>query len=199
MNFLPVEYSVPRAMLKYLFHRSSGSRFPDTPDGAEKFTYHKRSGIKALLFALLLAAIVETVVLHYFLAMWNHWIALVATASSVWVVLQVLAQIRAIGMRPVFIDDGVLCIRNGMYELSRIPLSAIERVTVTGKDAEAGDSQMKPLHCCVPAGHNVIVYLNQQQEATLLYGKRRPFQAALLAIDEPQRFAEALSVSGEAT
>ncbi|MGI9519023.1 MAG: hypothetical protein ACR2NP_18365 [Pirellulaceae bacterium] len=185
-------------MFQYLL-RNPGKPIPvDAPPGAEIFFYHQKSGMRAILFALVMAGIVEMTALHYFLSLWNHWVAWTATLSTLWVVLTILAQMRAVGCRPILVTDDHLNVRNGMYDLAEIPRSAIERVEVTGRDPKKDSTQDKPLPGCIPVSHNVIVWLNKSLEATLLYGKKRDFQVALLFVDDPQRLASLLKTDDAA-
>ncbi|MEM7453384.1 MAG: hypothetical protein AAF456_03410 [Planctomycetota bacterium] len=179
-------------MLKYLFANSSAVRAKEIPDDAEVFTYHEKSAIQALLGGFMMAAFVEATVLHILLAYWNHWIALVATLSTVWVVFQIVAQIRAAAMRPVFIADNKLVLRNGAFDLATIPLDRIATVDVTIHDPDYDDSEPKPLHVSFPASHSVVVTLTEPAQATILNRRQRDFQIALIAIDDADRFATSI-------
>ena len=184
-------------MLRFLLRRSSSEKPLDVPATARTFTYHKKSGISAIVVALLLASIVELTVVHYFVAKLSDVLAWVLTISSVWVSLTIVAQIRTLGWRPHFIDDGRLVVRNGMFDLAEIQLANIERIersTKTPKpESKPADAKVPmPLQTSVPVGHNVVVYLVEDVQATLLYGKRRPFRVALLYADEPAELCKSV-------
>ena len=104
-------------LLQYLLKNPFRPIPVDVPAGVDVFTSHTRSGVRAILIALIIVVIVEMTALHYFLALWNHWVAWVATLSSLWVALTVIAQIRAVACRPIYVTDESLCLRNGMYDL----------------------------------------------------------------------------------
>ena len=119
-------------MLKYLFVKpagvSSDRRWLDVPQDAEVFTYHQKHAGQALLGGLILAAIVEAAGVHLLISMWNHWVALAATLATAWFGLQVIAQIRAMGMRPIYIDQGHLILRNGAFDLADIAISQVDSI-----------------------------------------------------------------------
>ena len=175
-------------MLQFLFGRAAANH----PADAITFTYHRKSAIRVLLLALLMAAFVETVVLHFLISMWSHLVAWLATASSLWIALTVVAQIRSLSLRPIYLHQGQLHLRNGMYELAVIPVRSIDSVEVTARPPVAVSEGEKPLNACFPAGHNVVIRLDQEREATLLYGQRKTFRTALVHVDEPARLHQAL-------
>ena len=176
-------------MLSYLIGNVP-SDSPTDSTKAEAFYYYQKSAIKSLLFAFLLAAVVETTAVHVLVAMWSHWAAWLLTLSSLWVVVTIVAQIRAIGQRPILLTAGSIILRNGMYELVTIPRATIVSIEKTNDLPVAEDGQPKPLHACFPATPNLLIRLTQPQTATLMYGVQRPFQTAAIFVDEPKRLME---------
>lgn len=155
--------------------------------------------MSAIIIAFFLAALTELVVVHYFVAMWNDWVAWILTASSVWVALTIVAQLRTIGWRPHMIHNGDLVLRNGMYDLASISLENISGVEKTSVIPEENEGAFKPLQTSVPVSHNVIVRLTKPCEATLLYGQRRDFETALVFVDDPAAFCEVVVSHSVAT
>lgn len=183
-------------MLKYLFAKPAGvSSDPgwlDVPEGAKVFTYHQKHAGQILLGGLILAAIVEAAAVHVLISMWNHWVALAATLATVWFGLQVIAQIRAIGMRPMYIDGGRLMVRNGAFDLADIAISQIVSIEKSMKEIKSEKGQLPPLNVGFPATHNVVLRLKEPMEAMILNRKKRNFQIALLAIDDADRLVETI-------
>lgn len=183
-------------MLKYLFVKpagvSSDRRWLDVPQDAEVFTYHQKHAGQALLGGLILAAIVEAAGVHLLISMWNHWVALAATLATAWFGLQVIAQIRAMGMRPIYIDQGHLILRNGAFDLADIAISQVDSIEKSIKDFNREKGQLPPLNVGFPATHNVVLRLKEPLEAKILNRKKRDFQIALLAIDDADQFVETI-------
>ena len=140
-------------MLKYLFaqptERSTDGEWLDVPPGAEVFPYHREHGLRVLLFGLILVAVVEATALHWLISLWSHWLAVAATLTSVWLILQILAQIRAIGLRPIYIDQGQLFLRNGAFDIAHLPLADIESIEKSLQIFKI-DTNYKPLRPFLP-------------------------------------------------
>ncbi|MEE2907354.1 MAG: hypothetical protein VX527_05915 [Planctomycetota bacterium] len=183
-------------MLKYLLVKpdddSPGGKYLDVPRDAEVFTYHQKHSGRTLLAGLVLAAIVEATAIHFLIAIWNDWVALAATLTSVWLALQILAQIRAIGMRPIYIDQGHLMLRNGAFDLADVPLDHVESIERSTRECKRTKGELAPLNVGFPAAHNVILRLKEPMEARILNLKKRDFQVALLAIDDADRFVASI-------
>ena len=124
------------------------------------------------------------------ISLWSHWLALAATVTTVWLILQILAQIRAVGLRPIYINQGHLILRNGAFDLADVPVSQIESIEKSSREPNCEKGDLAPLNVSFPASHNIIMRLKEPAEATLLNRKKRDFQIALLAIDEGERLVE---------
>lgn len=183
-------------MLKFLFARPSeislDQKWLDVPENAEVFTYHKKSAGRALLSGLILAAVAEAAAIHVLLSMWNHWVAWVATLTTVWFVLQVIAQIRAMGIRPMYVYRDEFRIRNGAFDLAVVPISQIASIHKSTKEVKSEGNQLPPLNAGFPASHNVVITLIEPLEAKILNRKKRDFQIAVLAIDDVDRFVDVI-------
>ncbi|MEM7558578.1 MAG: hypothetical protein AAF394_05605 [Planctomycetota bacterium] len=179
-------------MIQYLFAQTvadeQGQRYLDVPAGAKAFSYHRKHAGQALLGGLMLAAAGEAVVVHLVLARWNHLLAWVATIATVWFGLQVLAQIRAVGIRPIFIDQGGVRLRNGAFDLAEVLIEQVVSVEESRASVPSDEAGLEPLNVGFPASHNVVLKLEEPSEATILNCKKRQFQVALLALDEPTKF-----------
>jgi len=179
----------------YLFRRKKSSAEVDAPDRAATFSYHVKSGMTAIICAFLMIAIVELTVVHYFVAKWNALLAWLLTISSIWVALTIMAQLRTLGWRPHVLYDRHLRLRNGMYDLASIPTGRVERVERSGKEPVTEKGGLQPLRTCVPIGHNIVLHLNDDCQATLLYGQSRPFRVALIYADDPGKMIDAVMSS----
>lgn len=178
-------------MIQYLFARfvayEQGQKCLDVPAGAATFFYHRKHAGQALLGGLMLAAAGEAVVVHLVLSKWSHLLAWLATIASVWFGLQVLAQIRAMGIRPIYVDQGRVRLRNGAFDLADVSLEEITSVEESRASVTQED-ELEPLNVGFPASHNVVLKLSEPTEATILNRKKRQFQVALLTLDEPTKF-----------
>ncbi|MDA7859056.1 hypothetical protein N9B12_00780 [bacterium] len=175
-------------MLEFLWRNQSENKTDSVPTGATCFSYHQSTGIRALLCGFLVVALVEATTIHILLSFVNHWLALAATLATVYFALQVIAQIRAVGMQPMYVHDETLKLRNGAFDIARVPVAEIATVELTSRNIDETGSGHKPLNVTFPAGHNVIVKLNKPNTCTILNRSTREFDLALLAIDNAKEF-----------
>jgi len=179
-------------MLKYLLAKPKNGPWLDLPQGADAFSYHQESGLRALLSGFLLVAIMEATVLHFLLAIWSHWIAIAATLSTVWLILQIISQIRAVGLRPIYIANNRLVLRNGAFDIAKIDIEQIESIDASAKDVDIEVDQLKPFNVCFPASHNVVLILKSPAQGIVFNRRKRDFQIALLAIDDKEGLVNTL-------
>ncbi|MDC3224518.1 hypothetical protein OAU26_06250 [Mariniblastus sp.] len=179
-------------MLKYLLASRSEILEASVPAGATTFTYHRNSALQALLCGFLMAALVEATVLHVVLAFWNHWLAIVATLTTALCALQIIGQIRAVGMRPIYFHEQRLTLRNGAFDLAEISIGQINRIELSFADVDVANDALKPLNVSFPASHNVTITLKTESEALILSRTKRNFDIALLAVDNAKEFVEFL-------
>ena len=179
-------------MIRYLWKPKPDPDDGLAPQGAICFTYHLNSGIRALLGGFLLAALVEAVALHVLLSFVNQWLAIAATLATLYFALQVIAQMRAVGMTPLYLHDGKLTLRNGAFEIGQIPIKDIAKVELTTQQIKVSKGRIKPLNVTYPAPHNVVLRLNSLQSATIMDRQKRDFEIALLAIDDATQFKAVL-------
>ena len=161
----------------------------ETPLDANIFSYHRSSGMTALLLVGVLIVTIEIAAVHILIAMFSHPLAWLASASSLYVGLLIVAQTRAIRSRPIYLHGQELHIRNGMFDLMTIKLNNIAAVTASSR---CENDPKRKLNATVPATHNVIVSLKEPTKANLLYGQTKMVDSILLHVDEPDRLIDAL-------
>ena len=154
-----------------------------------------------LLLGFLFAVLVELAACHFLLAQISHLAAWIATISSVYIVIMIVGQARALKWRPIYVKDDQLTIRNGMFELCSIPIDLIESAEQSresiSKDAwdiadEETGRKLAPIQASFPGNHNLIIRLKKEWSAELLYGKKRDFRTILLGLDKPNDFLSAI-------
>lgn len=149
------------------------------------YTYHKNSGVQALLAALLMAVVVETLAIHFIVAQWSHTVAWVLTLLSVYTGLQVFAYIKSIPRRPIVLTDGKLTLRNGLLGSCDIPVEAIDKIEVFSGDLPEAYEKVKKMSAFY---QNVVLHLKQPVEINGLYGVRKKADVLAFYIDETASF-----------
>ncbi|WP_281508549.1 hypothetical protein, partial [Parvibacter caecicola] len=103
--------------------------------GERAFSYHNAGGYMSMMLGLALAFPVEIVGVHLLISQWSVAAACVVTALSVYAVIWLVGDARARVMRPVAIGDDCVRLECGIQMEAVIPLSEIEKVCVTERDA----------------------------------------------------------------
>ena len=157
--------------------------------GAGQFTYHRKSTIKPVLVLLLFLVVVETFVLHLLISIWSPIAAWIVTGLSIYSFFWILAQIKAMGYRPLVVEDGRLQLRHGMVFQCDIPLSDIKAVHCNNvKDRSGKVLSLLPNM----EGLNLQIELKEPIKVTGLYGRGTQEQALKLRVDEPEKLQELL-------
>jgi hypothetical protein len=126
----------------------------------------------------------ETAATHLLLAMWSPLAAWIATASSAYLLLWVIADAQAIRLHPVAVSGQALQVRLGVRWRATIPLAEIASVTEISAVPEGAMN----LALFEPT---VLVTLRSPVAVRGLLGKRRHADRLALTIDDPEAFAAA--------
>ncbi|AHG88287.1 hypothetical protein J421_0750 [Gemmatirosa kalamazoonensis] len=142
----------------------------------------------SLVWGLAIAAAVETVGLHLWLAPRHPVAAWVLVALTVLSVVWVAAERRAVARRPIVVDGRTLVLRAGSRLHARLDLAAdvasVERLTWRTLPPPTGDY----LNTAKPGEPNVLVTLRRPTAVRLALGITRTVTRVGVAVAEPDRF-----------
>ena len=156
------------------------------------FSYHKNSGIQALLYALLMAVVIETVAIHFLLIQWSVVAAWVLSALSVYTGLQVFAYIKSIPRRPTTLEHDVLTVRNGLMTNCKVPLANIQKMEVFRGDLPEAYEDVKKVSLFY---QNVVLHLDKEVEVEGLYGITKSANAIAFYVDDVDSFEEEMTIA----
>lgn len=113
------------------------------------FSYTKASGAIPILIVFLMAMLAEGIGLHFLIARWSSLTAWVFTGLSVYTMLQLYAHMRAVKIRTIRVEDGMLFLYNGLAADACVRIEDIEEAelttrTVRGETAIRGDLPPAP-------------------------------------------------------
>jgi len=128
----------------------------------------------------------ETAATHLLLARWSPLVAWLATASSAYLLLWVIADAQAIRLYPVAVSGTTLHVRLGVRWRAAIPLAEIASVT----EIRAVPDGAMNLALFEPT---VLVTLRAPVVVRGLLGKRRRTDRIALTIDDPKAFLAQLA------
>ena len=158
-----------------------------------KFTSYKENGILAVLYALLMVLIIETITMHFAFALVGNVFAWILTALSLYTCLQFFAHIRAVKLRPSTIENNLLHLHMGMAADANIDIANIKTIELTTKDFVDIDlvkiSLFKKLE-----SHNMRIDLYEPIEVIKIFGLKKESKTILFFVDSPNELKETLEV-----
>ena len=149
------------------------------------FTAYKRAGWIAIDAAILLACVAEAIPLHFLFRRWGPLAAALSVVVHVYTALWLIGDLRALVLRPIRVEGGMLLLRLGLRWEADIPLAAIAAVERMPK--------AKGLRLGVLGTPNLALKLNEPMEIHGPFGVRKRSDTLLLQVDEPDGLAATLS------
>lgn len=153
------------------------------------FTYHRESAYPAMIGALMLVTVAETIGLHWLLSHWSEGVALTFTVLSIYSFLFLWADLVAVLKRPIVLDEDQLHLRIGLRWRATIPLHLIDTVQRI-PDTFSKDKSVLNLALMTPP--NAIVNFREEVPIQGLYGMNKTVLSVTLPIDDYVAFEQAL-------
>jgi hypothetical protein len=166
-------------------------RPPFVPSNARAFSYHRKNGYGALVYAVALMAVVEMAALDLVLRAKHHAAANVFLAFGAFAALWLLGLARSIQLRPVLVDARTVHVRTGLLWRLDVPRDAIEHVAF-GRVA-APPKRTPGFLRGTPGTPNIMLELRRPLRAHGFYGMTRDVRRVSLSLDDVQGFQNALS------
>jgi hypothetical protein len=176
-------FAVEAALLRAL--RRFATRVPHPPGHAYG------SGSPLVAFACLAPFLLlgEGLALDQFIhgAAWRivHW------SLSAYAVLYLFGIVASVRERPHRIADGTLTVACGALASAKLPLSAIEEVTVIADDAEVPPEE----RLFLPGTSRVRLRLKTPQRISRLFGRPRQVHGIVVSADDPTSFCKAIDLA----
>ncbi|MEM1042893.1 MAG: hypothetical protein AAGI91_09710 [Bacteroidota bacterium] len=165
-----------------LFHYAFLFRRTEPP--VHSFAYHRRSGYGAVFAAVLMVAAVELVAVHLLLQAWSETAAFAHAALSLYGIIWLIGDYRAMRSRPHELGVDGLRLRYGLRWDLAVAWRHVAGVSRTRQPAP-GDDYLST----VPVGSpQYVVELHMPLEATGPYGVARSVRRIGLVVDEPEAF-----------
>jgi hypothetical protein len=159
-------------------------RRPFVPAGAAGFSYHRRNGYAALLYAFVLLSMVELAVVDLLLRARHAHAANVLLALSVFGVVWLLGLARSVQLRPIVVTGESLIVRNGLLWRLEVPHSEIASVESSRISISA--TAQRGAFRFARGTPNVAIALRAPRTASGPYGISRTIDRFLLSVDDPQ-------------
>ncbi|MDH5400091.1 MAG: hypothetical protein OEX02_18210 [Cyclobacteriaceae bacterium] len=158
------------------------------PVRENEYTYHKESGSLTLYITIVFLIAVETFVVHLLVMRWSTTAAWVFTGLSIYTIIQVLAILKSLAVRPLVVDNDTLVLRYGFLNETEIPIEEIEQIEISSRELKKHLSTrtLSPLGDL--ESHNLIITMKQEKELVGMYGIKKKFKVLSLYVDKPEDF-----------
>lgn len=150
------------------------------------FTYHRRSGVLAMLGGFAGLIVVETAAVHLLLHLWNDLVAWIVTALSLYSLLWLIGYMHAIRLQPHVLDGQVLHLRSGLVWKASVPLSAIATLRAQ-KPTVREEKDKQYISMAVGGQPNLLIVLKAPLEVEGLFGRRKRVSRIGITIDDPSQ------------
>jgi len=158
------------------------------PEQGRTFTHHRRGGYPAVVLAVVLAVVAETLAAHVLLSMWTPIAAWIFTGLGVYGLLWIVGDYHALRLQPTVIDDVRARLRIGMRWRTEVVLSGIEAVHRTDPNEPA-----RTVKLAVFGRPDLWIQLKEPVEVQGLFGIRRTATLLGVAADDPEGLIRALT------
>jgi hypothetical protein len=149
---------------------------PEYPKDAMHFSVNDRSSAGMLLAAIAGLSVIEGAITHALLMRWSVMAAWAVTLLGAYGTIWLIALSRSFRLRPAWLRDDELVLRNGLLWTLRIPLDRIESIATTGD--EAG------LRMPLATDPNVWLRFSEPLVVLKMYGVRRRVRSVAISVDE---------------
>ena len=156
--------------------------------GTEAFTYHRKSGYGAMVFAILLMIAAEGIPTHILVLRWSPVAAWILTFLTAYGTVWFLADWRATRLRPILLAADELRLRVGLRWTATIPR---DRIAAVHKKRPPGSEPY--LRASLPGTTPLWVELTEPVTAKGPYGIQKRARWISLNVDDPERFRQALA------
>ncbi|QHI38476.1 hypothetical protein IMCC3317_38690 [Kordia antarctica] len=153
-----------------------------------EFSYHKESGSITLFYMFIMLIAIETVPIHFLLAMWNPIVAWILTILSIYSGFQIFGFVRSMTKRPIEVTKDTLLLRYGIMHEAEIPLSEIKEIKLYKKSFTEEDNSMRFSLLGEMESHNILIEIHNEQTLHGLFGIKKQFTKLALHVDKDVAF-----------
>ncbi|SEC38597.1 hypothetical protein SAMN04489761_2848 [Tenacibaculum sp. MAR_2009_124] len=161
-----------------------------------EYSYHKNSTAVSLILGFLLVVLVEMFVTHSMMKHGNAKGSIILAVLSGYSLLQIIAVLRSLSSRPIFIDlkKQELILKFGILSKAVIPFSVIKNVELNSKELpEKTDVKYFAL-LGRSLGHNLILNFKKDIKYNSFYGFSKKASKLAIWVDEHVDFQKQLEM-----
>jgi len=157
-----------------------------------EYTYSKETMYGVLFWVIMGVSLIEVPVAHYFLSLWNVTIAWVITGVTLYGMIWLLGDYKAIVHYPIRLSANRLYLRIGLRAKVDVDVSNIETLTSSVDDEIKEEYEHLLLMTTVEP--NVYISLKEHVEVVGLFGMRKEVDKIAFYVDDYGGFVDKLDV-----
>jgi len=157
---------------------------------ADSFTVHRRAGYLAVLIGLAMVLVAETIALHLLVSQWSRAGAWILTGLSLYALIWITGDYRAIVARPMLMAPTHLSMRLGIRWEADFPIDQISQSSLLEPHRETRTRDI--LVAALLGQPNLKVRLKEPVEVIGMYGLRRTVGELWLRVDDAETLCEGL-------
>jgi len=159
-------------------------------DNVSEFTYIKETMYGVFLWVIFISTMIEVPIVHYFLSLWSVTVAWIVTGVTLYGMIWLLGDYKAIKHMPIRINETHLFIRIGVRSKVDIALSNIDTISSNVKEEEKESYKHLVLMTTVDA--NIYITLKEKIHIKGIFGSKKGVDKVALYMDEPRLFSDAI-------
>ena len=162
------------------------------------FSYTQTSGNVIMYSFLVLIAIIETACVHLMLYHFHLFVpSLILLFLNLYTGLYLIAHLKAMTMRPIFLDKDTLLLKNGLFANAKIDLKNIAFIENTEReiDFERNTKVFKMALLKKLEPHNMKVLLRKDSQIDLFYGIKKTVSEIYFYVDNPKFLLEKIKIA----
>lgn len=158
------------------------------------FTYHRKSGFIALYLIIIFIILAESVVVHVLIAGFSNIVAWIFTISSIYVLFQVFAHLKASIQRPIEFIGTEMFLHYGLLGDIVIDADNIENTEATSLPFEKNPGVRKLGLLGDIEQHNLRIDLKKETGLIGFYGFSTKVKTLYFFVDEHEEFMKAVEL-----
>jgi len=157
-----------------------------------EYTYSKETMYGVVFWVIMGVSLIEVPVTHYFLSLWNETIAWSVTGVTLYGMIWLLGDYKAIVHYPIRLSANRLYLRIGLRAKVDVDVSNIE--TLTSRADDEIKEEYEHLLIMTTVEPNVYISLKERVEVVGLFGMRKEVDKIAFYVDDYGGFVNRLNV-----
>lgn len=157
-------------------------------ENVSEYTYHRESMYGTFFWVFFILMLIETLLLHWGLSLWNETIAWIVTGSTVYLLIWFIGDYKAIKHSPIRVTKSHIFIRIGLRSKVELERDNIDTVFQSVKDDEKENYEHLLLLNASLSEPNVYISFKEKVQVKGLFGMKKEVHKVALFLDEPSLF-----------